>query len=109
MTALTEPVAIVGGGAGGLATVAAQRLLEQWGAWEFVEELNPWLFTRFQILNGDGRQLLHLDIATQLGTQYRTYALRHRDIVRALRHAAESSGTGRDARRRARSRAADGG
>ena len=116
-----DPVAVVGGGAGGLAVAVAlarqgiptrvfersvnskdidrgdiihfgsQRLLRKWGVWPDVQAMSPRPFTRFQILNGDGRLLLGLDTAQLLDSGVELNALRHADIVRALRSAAENS------------------
>jgi 2-polyprenyl-6-methoxyphenol hydroxylase-like FAD-dependent oxidoreductase len=118
----TEPAAIVGGGAGGLASAlalavhgvpsrvfersvsshdidrgdvihfASERLMRGWRAWEYVEALSPVRFTCFQILDGEGRRLLGLDTARQLRPDCHLTALRHSDIVQALRAAASATG-----------------
>lgn len=117
-----EPVAIVGGGAGGLAAaialaargirsrvfekstssaeidrgdiihVRSRSLLRHWGAWEHIEALRPLPFSRFQILDEEGRRLLRLDTRDLKGPDCTLTALRHPDIVTALRSAAHASG-----------------
>ena len=112
-------VGIVGGGAGGLGCAVAlaargvpsvvyekstnshhidrgdvihcrsQELLSSWGVWPLLEELGARPFSGFRILDGDGRDLLHLDTARTLGAHKRLWALRHSEIVRGLRLAAE--------------------
>jgi 2-polyprenyl-6-methoxyphenol hydroxylase-like FAD-dependent oxidoreductase len=121
-TLLGREVAIVGGGAGGLATALAlasrgirsqvferssqdseidrgdiihfssQRILRRWGAWPQVEHFSPRSFTGFHVLDGDGRSLLELDTANLLGAGVELTALRHAHIVTALRKAAVDTG-----------------
>lgn len=116
-----EPVAIVGGGAGGLAAALAlarrgiparvfegsanskeidrgdiihagsQRLLRAWGVWPAIESMTPLPFGNFRILDGDGRLLLDLDGRSLMGTGMTLNALRHAQIVHALRAAALDS------------------
>ena len=114
------PVAIVGGGAGGLGAALALAtqgvssvvyeksansheidrgdvihtrsydLLRAWGAWPHLAQLGPRPFSAFRILDQDGRALLSLDTASTLGPTKALWALRHTDIVRGLRSAASS-------------------
>ena len=118
----SEPVAIVGGGAGGLAAAVAlaargipsrvfersassaeidrgdiihvrsRTLLRHWGAWPHIEARGPLSFSRFRILDSDGHRLLSLDTRELLGPDCDLTALRHPEIVAALRSAAETSG-----------------
>lgn len=122
MNASGEPVAIVGGGAAGMATALAlasrgiasrvfersasandidrgdiihphsQALLRRWGAWPAVEDSGALRFSDFRIMDGDARPLLHANTRTLLGHDTELVALRHPDIVRTLRTAADRTG-----------------
>jgi 2-polyprenyl-6-methoxyphenol hydroxylase-like FAD-dependent oxidoreductase len=117
-----EPVAIVGGGAGGIAAalalaargirsrvfeksatsaeidrgdiihVRSRSLLRHWGAWEHIEALHPLSFSGFQVVNEKGHRLLRLDTRDLDGPDCTLTALRHPYIVTALRAAARASG-----------------
>ncbi|UUV35879.1 FAD-dependent monooxygenase [Amycolatopsis roodepoortensis] len=117
-----QPIAIVGGGAAGIATALAfasrgQRsrvferagnataidrgdilhpatlpLLRQWNAWDAVRDSKPLQFADFRIIDGDGRSLLTANTQKLLGADYRLTALRHPDIVHALHAAADATG-----------------
>jgi 2-polyprenyl-6-methoxyphenol hydroxylase-like FAD-dependent oxidoreductase len=117
----TEPVAIVGGGAAGMATAlalarrgqpsrvferagspngidrgdvihhASLALLRHWRAWDHLNALSPIHFKDFRIIDGDGRLLLGADTRALFGDDHQLTVLRHPDIVRALRSAANES------------------
>jgi 2-polyprenyl-6-methoxyphenol hydroxylase-like FAD-dependent oxidoreductase len=120
-TSTMQPVAIVGGGAAGMATALALArrghpsrvferagspngidrgdvihhrslaLLKHWRAWDHLAALSPIHFTDFRIIDGDGRVLLGADTRALLGGDHHLTVLRHPDIVRALRTAASAS------------------
>ncbi|MFH9425685.1 FAD-dependent oxidoreductase [Streptomyces sp. NPDC017529] len=119
---MRDPLLIVGGGAAGIAAAVAlarrglpslvfersgspldidrgdiihagsRVLLERWNAWEFLKKRDPKSFSRFRILDGDGRRLLGVEVEAALGGSRRLTALRHPDIVLGLRDAAMAGG-----------------
>ena len=99
----TEPVAIVGGGAAGMAIAlalarrgqpsrvferagspngidrgdvihhASLALLRHWRAWDHLKALSPIHFTGFRIIDGDGRLLLGADTRALFGDERASY------------------------------------
>jgi 2-polyprenyl-6-methoxyphenol hydroxylase-like FAD-dependent oxidoreductase len=116
-----DPVLIVGGGAVGLATAAAlaargvpsrvfekspnsqhidrgdiihpksQQLLSHWGIWSSFQKYNPLYFADFRIMNGLGAPLLQANTRKLLGGNADLVALRHPNIVAALRDSVTNS------------------
>ncbi|MBI0374914.1 FAD-dependent oxidoreductase [Streptomyces asiaticus] len=119
---MRDPILIAGGGAAGMAValslakrgrpsivferpgstndidrgdiihLGSSLLLRAWGAWEYLEARSPTYFSQFKIIDGDGRRLLGVDVPSLAGDGRRLTALRHPEIVRGLRDAAQACG-----------------
>lgn len=117
-----NPIVIVGGGIGGLASALALAhlgyqsivlesrppsahidrgdvlhagvlpLLSRWGADRDIAAHNPFQFHRFRIASGNGRILLDADTREILGDNHCFTSLRHPNITAALRSAAHRTG-----------------
>ncbi|MEV0679354.1 NAD(P)/FAD-dependent oxidoreductase [Actinosynnema sp. NPDC050436] len=122
MSTTQEPIAVVGGGAAGIATALALAarglpsrvferagsaneidrgdivhpgsvpLLHRWGAWDAVTAAGPLDFADFRVVDGDGSPLFTANTRSLLGRDCHLTALRHPDIVTALHAAAAGTG-----------------